>query len=144
MTAAPQEADADAAGVIIQRGDRYFAIACYERSGLISWPGGTVERGEHPMQAAWRECWEELGASPADVFVGRLVSVARNTSTDCVFALYEGICLVPLHELLGSDEGSVLLATEDMLTGVASAFPGSQRRALAEYKKMTHRREGWR
>lgn len=51
---------ADAAGVLIRDRDRYLLVKSpYKKYWDL--PGGMVERGESPMQAARREVLEELG-----------------------------------------------------------------------------------
>lgn len=38
-------------------------------AGQIAFPGGRIDPGENPVDAALREAWEELGIRPADVRV---------------------------------------------------------------------------
>ncbi len=49
-----------------------------EGPGLDEFPGGKVEPGEHPAEAAARECLEETGLAVA---VGRLVDVAMGRAS---------------------------------------------------------------
>jgi len=35
-----------------------------DRKGKWCWPGGHIQRGEDPLKAAERECWEETGLRP--------------------------------------------------------------------------------
>ena len=38
-----------------------------DRKGCWAWPGGGIHRGEDPLRAAERECWEETGVRPKAV-----------------------------------------------------------------------------
>jgi 8-oxo-dGTP pyrophosphatase MutT (NUDIX family) len=54
--------------------------------GQISLPGGSVEDGETPEQAAVREAWEELGIEPSSVrLLGRLSPLYIPPSRFCIF-----------------------------------------------------------
>ena len=56
-------------------------------AGQVSFPGGSIEPGEEPLQAALREAEEEIGLDPARVEVlGRL---------DDTLVLTTGFCLTP-------------------------------------------------
>lgn len=52
-----------AAGVIVERDGQVLLVRrCIEpRRGLWTFPGGFVDFGEDPAEAAARECWEETG-----------------------------------------------------------------------------------
>jgi 8-oxo-dGTP pyrophosphatase MutT (NUDIX family) len=56
-----------------------------EHSGQVSLPGGTIDTGETPEEAALREGWEEVGV-PADhpVVIGRLTPIYIPPSNFCV------------------------------------------------------------
>lgn len=56
-----------AAGLLLVHGDRYLLALRSEHvhvPHVWSLPGGAIERGETPEQAAVRECHEELGGVP--------------------------------------------------------------------------------
>jgi len=41
-----------------------LSTASDDRSRKWCWPGGGIKRGEDPLKAAERECWEETGIRP--------------------------------------------------------------------------------
>jgi 8-oxo-dGTP pyrophosphatase MutT (NUDIX family) len=49
-------------------------------AGQIAFPGGRIDPGETPVEAALREAWEELGIAPADVRVIGTTDVYRTGS----------------------------------------------------------------
>lgn len=54
----------DAAGVLLYNVDKVLLIEHKKYSGKYGIPGGKLERGESPLQAALRECREETGLVP--------------------------------------------------------------------------------
>ena len=59
---------------------RHLAMRSRHDPDFWGWPGGNVERGEHPLQTAVRECTEETGidlrvTNPALVNQPRLLAV---------------------------------------------------------------------
>jgi 8-oxo-dGTP pyrophosphatase MutT (NUDIX family) len=50
--------------VVIVRGGLFAAIRSHKHQGRICLPGGKQERGESPVDAAARECLEEIGVVP--------------------------------------------------------------------------------
>lgn len=52
-----------AAGVIVERDGKVLLVrrSIEPRRGLWTFPGGFVDFGEEPAEAAVRECWEETG-----------------------------------------------------------------------------------
>ena len=49
-----------------------------EHGGQIAFPGGRIDEGEEPRQAALREAWEELALDPAEV---RIIGLADHYRT---------------------------------------------------------------
>lgn len=49
-------------------------------AGQIAFPGGRIDPGETPVEAALREAWEELGVSPQDVRVVGTTDLYRTGS----------------------------------------------------------------
>ena len=41
-----------------------------KNKGIYDVPKGRLDRGETPLQAAYRECWEEVGIKPKKVIAG--------------------------------------------------------------------------
>ena len=92
------------AAAIIRNGDRIFATqrGHGEFKGYWEFPGGKLESGETPEQAAVREVFEELGV---DVKLGELVSVIDYDYPDfhlkmyCYFAdIVSGSLILKEHE----------------------------------------------
>jgi len=54
----------DAAGVLLYNDDKVLLIAHRKYQGKYGIPGGKLEAGEKPLQAALRECKEETGLVP--------------------------------------------------------------------------------
>lgn len=81
-----------AAGILFRTPDDYFLLA--QRSGKVSrpykWgcPGGGVQAGEEPKQAAEREVIEELGSMPPDSNWTGIVYVRPTPSKDGLFYSY--------------------------------------------------------
>ncbi len=75
------------------------AASLRRQPGEICFPGGRMELGETPTQAALRETWEELGVPASQVtVVGELDFIAHVTGylLHPVLAVVEGTCpLVP-------------------------------------------------
>lgn len=88
----PGQAPTLASGVLILRRDRREVLLVHQAYGHHLWttPGGMLEPGEAPTEAAARECAEELGC---EVRLERLVGVyyvRRPVRRDKVGFLYEG------------------------------------------------------
>jgi 8-oxo-dGTP pyrophosphatase MutT (NUDIX family) len=99
--------------VIIQRGDRYAAIRSKKRGG-IELPGGKLNPGETPLDAAKREIQEELGVvveALQPLFT--VPQTVRGISFLCT--LFSGR-ISPNATLMASDEGDVLWATREQIT----------------------------
>jgi 8-oxo-dGTP diphosphatase len=96
-----------AAGVLLR--DRAGAVLLVEPTYKDTWeiPGGMVEAGESPTEAAHRECREELGR---DIDVGPLLCVHYASSTqvplDGIAFIFDGgtTTLVPGDLTLPADE----------------------------------------
>lgn len=74
-----------------------------DHSGQIAFPGGRIERGETPVQAALREGWEEVGVPPAALDVlGTLTALyippSDFTVTPVVAAIHERPVFRPQEE----------------------------------------------
>lgn len=74
-------------GVIIQRGDRYL-VAERMDTKTLGGPGGHIQEGETPEQAAIRETTEEFGIKPTGLKLVGALPEAR--STVFVATGYEG------------------------------------------------------
>ncbi len=64
----------DAAGLLLDTGTRVLLLLRSIGSGSGTWglPGGSLEVGETPYEAACRECCEEIGDLPPHRVVGTL------------------------------------------------------------------------
>lgn len=78
-----------ASGVLIRKSDRVLIVRTSYREGWEI-PGGVVEANESPIEAAKRECLEEIGV---EVQISRLLLVAhtvdRSFKGDAVHFIFE-------------------------------------------------------
>jgi 8-oxo-dGTP pyrophosphatase MutT (NUDIX family) len=98
-------------------------------AGQVSFPGGRMEAGETPEQAALREAQEEVGLDPAvPVLLGRLPTLLTGT----------GYCVTPVVALLRPpfdlrhDPGEVAEAFEYPLTRLLD--PAAPERRSQEFR----------
>jgi 8-oxo-dGTP pyrophosphatase MutT (NUDIX family) len=105
-------------------------------AGQVSFPGGRIEAGETPEQAAVREAAEEVGLDPRlPELLGRLPDHATGTG----FRITPIVALVPAPLNLTPDPGEVEEPFELALSVVLD--PGAPERRVAEWKG--RRREFW-
>lgn len=92
--------------------------ATTNRAGTWGLPGGGLNRGEHPAEAARRECWEETGQS---VEVGELLLVqtahwvgrsprGRAEDFHAVRLIYQGNCADPADPIVYDTDGTTAAA----------------------------------
>ena len=60
--------------------------------GQVAFPGGRIDPGEGPVEAALREAWEELGIRPGDV---RVVGTSDLFRTNSGYAITPVLGIVP-------------------------------------------------
>jgi 8-oxo-dGTP pyrophosphatase MutT (NUDIX family) len=108
---------------------RFAAVRSKKRGGLIGFPGGKIDPGETPEQAAERELDEETGLA-----AGRLMYLGAREDGEHVVAVF----LAPAWKgtLRSSSEGKAYWATEEDLTGAESAFPVFNTWAFAALRGM--------
>jgi 8-oxo-dGTP pyrophosphatase MutT (NUDIX family) len=76
---------------LIQRTDTVL-----HHKGQIGFPGGQVEAGENPSQAALRETWEELGIPPERVeLLGELTPLYVPPTNFCIYPAVGRLAGVP-------------------------------------------------
>lgn len=63
-----------------------------DHGGQIAFPGGRIDEGEQPREAALREAWEELALDPAQV---RVIGLADHYRTITGFGVTPVIASVP-------------------------------------------------
>ena len=92
------------ADMFVLRGDRFLTLVrgAGRGEGFHYLPGGLVERGEDPMDAAVRETKEECGLDVRDVRLLRVWTFPTPEGHDTVHATYVG----------WSDDGDVTLSHE--------------------------------
>ena len=66
--------------------------ALREHGGQIAFPGGRIDEGEEPREAALREAWEELALDPAQV---RIIGLADHYRTITGFGVTPVVATVP-------------------------------------------------
>jgi 8-oxo-dGTP pyrophosphatase MutT (NUDIX family) len=130
------------AAVVLIRGGQ-VALIRRRRAGSEYWlfPGGGVETGESPADAAAREAKEELGL---DVRIDRMVAtVIFRGNTQIFFAATEiGGCFGSgTGEELASDDGSVYGSYEPCWRAIAE-LEGSDVRPRA-VARLVNSTEGW-
>jgi 8-oxo-dGTP pyrophosphatase MutT (NUDIX family) len=115
----------DGASVLLTRRAAHLS----SHPGQVSFPGGRMEPGETPEQAALREAMEEVGLAPRrPELAGRMPAQRTLTGYDItpvIGLLKPGFTLQP-------DPGEVALAFEFPLTTLLD--PAAPRRESAEYK----------
>lgn len=102
--------------VVIPRDGRFAALRSAKRGGRVEIPGGKVEPGELPVDAARREVLEEVG-----LHVTHLVPL--HVGFDGVRFRAHVYLATAIGELRSSPEGEALWATADeLLEGSFGAF----------------------
>ena len=66
--------------------------ALREHGGQLAFPGGRIDEGEEPREAALREAWEELALDPAQV---RIIGLADHYRTITGFGVTPVVATVP-------------------------------------------------
>lgn len=110
--------------------------------GQISFPGGSLEAGETPIEAALREAWEEVGLNPADVSVlGELDDVF----TPIGFHVTPVLARLPAQPALtlSGEVAQLLLPSLDELRRIAPiresrTLPGGEQVQLYRYPWQGH------
>lgn len=96
-----------AAGVLFRTTDG--RVLFLKRAGTGEWafPGGGIEEGETPAQAAWRECCEEIDVQKAIDFdpgmLGEPIAVTDTPNGAGQFATYEHAVNEPFNCVLNSE-----------------------------------------
>lgn len=120
-----------AAGAVVTCGERLLLLrrAIEPAYGAWVFPGGFVDRGEHPAQAAAREAWEEAGVEVR--LDGILGIYCHPPGSPVVLVVYHGQVVAgtpaPLDESL---EAGLFAPAELPWDGLAFA---TTRQAIADY-----------
>ena len=101
-------------------------------AGQVAFPGGRIDPGETPVQAALREAHEELGLDPADVTV---LGEADSYRTVTGYSVTPVVGLVPAGLDLTPNPAEVAGWFEAPLDFVLD--PANQRRMSAEFRGRT-------
>jgi 8-oxo-dGTP pyrophosphatase MutT (NUDIX family) len=101
-------------------------------AGQVAFPGGRIDPGETPVQAALRETHEELGLDPADVTV---LGEADSYRTVTGYSVTPVVGLVPAGLDLTPNPAEVAGWFEAPLDFVLD--PANQRRMSAEFRGRT-------
>lgn len=101
-------------------------------AGQVAFPGGRIDPGETPVQAALREANEELGLDPAQVSIFGEADAYRTVTGYCVTPV---IGLVPPNLELTPNPAEVAGWFEAPLDFVLD--PANQQRMSAEYRGRT-------
>lgn len=95
-----------------------------DHAGQLGLPGGRMEAGEGPEQAALRELHEELGIDlPAASVIGRLTPAVTNSG----YRIHPVVCFSPAPVTVRAEPGEVAevheVGLDDLDDGVARAGP---------------------
>jgi ADP-ribose pyrophosphatase YjhB (NUDIX family) len=120
-----------AAGVIVTVEGQVVLLQRGIEPGYGRWvfPGGFVDRGEHPREAARREAWEE---AQIEVAVGELVGVYHEPPGSPVVLIVYRAELVAGTPTAADESLGVGLFGPDMIPWEELGFP-TTRAALADY-----------
>ena len=92
------------------KGDKILVVK--RKNGFWEFPGGKIEWGENPREAAIRECKEEVGAEPEEMLFVGTTSAVYEKEGDIKHSIYLIYLVRKLKNKESEKESEIVLSSE--------------------------------